>query len=55
VRPEGSEVERLLADASKARSILGWAPTHTLDEGLQQTIAWISERPGLYRVGAYAV
>jgi len=55
VRPDLSEVERLVADASKARSVLGWKPGHTLDEGLKQTIDWISERPGLYRVGAYAV
>ena len=55
VRPDLSEVERLLADARRARQLLAWSPSHTLDDGLQQTIAWISERPGLYRVGAYAV
>ena len=55
VRPDLSEVERLLADSTRARSVLGWAPAHTLDAGLERTIAWISERPGLYRVGAYAV
>ena len=55
IRPELSEVERLCADASRAREVLGWAPKHTLEEGLKQTIGWISERPGLYAVGTYAV
>jgi NAD dependent epimerase/dehydratase len=55
VRPELSEVERLCASADRAHKLLGWSPRHSLDEGLQQTIRWISERPGLYNVGAYAV
>jgi NAD dependent epimerase/dehydratase len=55
VRPELSEVERLCAEAGLARSTLGWAPKFSLDQGLGQTIAWIRERPGLYRAGAYAV
>jgi NAD dependent epimerase/dehydratase len=55
VRPELSEVERLSADASRARRLLGWAPKHSLEDGLVQTIGWIRERPGIYNVGAYAV
>ena len=55
LRPELSEVERLCAAADRAHKLLGWSPKHSLDEGLKQTIAWISERPGIYNVGAYAV
>lgn len=55
VRPELSEVDRLCADASRAGRLLGWQPQHSLEDGLKQTIAWISERPGLYNVDAYAV
>lgn len=55
VRPELSEVDRLCADATRARDLLGWKPRHNLEDGLEQTIAWIRERPGLYNVGAYAV
>jgi NAD dependent epimerase/dehydratase len=55
LRPELSEVERLCASADRAHRLIGWSPKHSLDEGLRQTIGWISERPGLYNVGAYAV
>ena len=40
VRPAASEVERLVADASKARAVLGWEPKVGLEEGLDRTIAW---------------
>lgn len=55
VRPEGSEVERLCADASKARELLGWEPTHTLEEGLTRTIEWIRENNERYRLGVYTI
>lgn len=55
VRPAGSEVERLLADNRKAREILGWEPRHTLEQGLEQTIAWIEKNLERYRPDTYAV
>jgi dTDP-glucose 4,6-dehydratase len=42
-RPEKSEVDRLLADNQKARDLLGWTPTHSLDEGLRTTIEWFRD------------
>ncbi|MEW6716784.1 MAG: GDP-mannose 4,6-dehydratase [Chloroflexota bacterium] len=53
LRPEKSEVERLLSDNRKAREILGWQPQITLDDGLQHTINWISDNLHLYRSGLY--
>ena len=41
VRPDKSEVFRLLADASKARDLIGWTPTHSLEQGLNKTIEWV--------------
>jgi UDP-glucose 4-epimerase len=35
-----TEIPRMYADSSKARSQLGWQPRHTLAEGLEKTIAW---------------
>ena len=55
VRPPGSEVERLCADTEKARSLLGWEPTFTLEEGLTRTIEWIRENKEKYRSGVYVV
>jgi len=55
MRPEKSEVERLLADASKAYSLTGWKPEVTLEDGLRRTIEWIAERRGRYREGEYNV
>ncbi len=50
VRPQASEVERLWADNSKAKALLGWEPLYGgldgLKRGLGETIAWFaSEKP----------
>jgi len=55
VRPEKSEVDRLCADASKARELLGWEPKYTLAEGLSHTIEWIRENNERYRRGVYTI
>ncbi|HPY34024.1 MAG TPA: GDP-mannose 4,6-dehydratase, partial [Anaerolineaceae bacterium] len=48
LRPEKSEVVRLLADNSKARRVLGWAPQVELREGLTRTIAWVRAHMDFY-------
>jgi dTDP-glucose 4,6-dehydratase len=44
VRPKNSEVERLIADNSKAKKLFGWEPryvgTEGLKKGLTETIEW---------------
>jgi dTDP-glucose 4,6-dehydratase len=55
IRPKNSEVERLCADATQARELLGWTPRVTLEEGLHQTIDWIRNNFSSFRVGTYAV
>ncbi len=35
------DVERLVCDNSKAKSLLGWKPEVALNEGLRQTVDWI--------------
>ena len=55
VRPEKSEVERLLADNSKARELLGWEPCVTLDEGLRRVVEWMGEHLALYKTNIYNV
>ncbi len=53
IRPQASEVQQLLADNSKATELLGWRPQVELDEGLQLTIDWISNRLSLYSPDDY--
>lgn len=55
VRPESSEVNRLLADNSKAGRLAGWAPRVTLAEGLRRTVEWVKERLDLYDPGVYRI
>ena len=54
-RPPGSEVERLLADASKARRMLPWEPRTPFDVGLERTIEWVEHSLHVYRPSVYAV
>ena len=53
IRPPRSEVEQLLADNAKASHLLGWQPQVSLQEGLQTTIEWISNRLSLYSPDEY--
>jgi dTDP-glucose 4,6-dehydratase len=55
VRPAQSEVRRLVADAGKARRLLGWEARVPLEEGLQRTIKWIGESLSRYKVDLYNV
>jgi dTDP-glucose 4,6-dehydratase len=52
-RPEKSEVERLLADNTLARNLLGWKPTVSLEEGLNRSIDWIRQHLERYRPSVY--
>ena len=42
IRPEGSEVMRLLADNSRVRELTGWEPVVSLEEGLARTSEWVA-------------
>jgi nucleoside-diphosphate-sugar epimerase len=47
MRPDKSEVTRLLSDNEKARQRLGWAPTIDLEAGLRQLTVAIGSREHL--------
>ena len=55
LRPGNSEVERLVADNSRAKRNLGWAPRISLEEGLKTTVEWTRANLGRFRPGTYAV
>jgi NAD dependent epimerase/dehydratase len=53
LRPDKSEVERLLSDNTLVCDLTGWRPAVSLRDGLQQTVEWFSDesnRSG-YRLG----
>ncbi len=54
-RPKKSEVNRLLADTTKAKSLIGWKPKIQLDEGLEITVDWISKSLDKFRPGKYQI
>jgi dTDP-glucose 4,6-dehydratase len=55
LRPEKSEVERLIAGSSEAAAILGWKPATSLEEGLRLTIDWMHANAHRYQTGVYAI
>ena len=55
LRPGGAEVDRLLADADKARRLLGWQPEVSLQAGLERTVEWLRHHLDAYRPDAYQV
>jgi len=55
IRPEKSEVQRVVCDYSKANKLSGWKPRYTLEEGLEKTIAWFRENLNIYKEGIYNV
>jgi UDP-glucose 4-epimerase len=40
IEPRPGEVQRLVADISKAKELLGWKPKYTIEEGLKKFIDW---------------
>lgn len=49
VRPEGSEVMRLIASPKLAGELLGWSARIDLEEGLRTTIEWIERSRERFR------
>lgn len=45
IRPEGSEVDILLSDPSKARDLIGWTPQVALSDGLDRVAQWMAANP----------
>ncbi len=49
VRPDKSEVDRLLGDNTKISKLTDWSPGHDLESGLIETIAWFKQDSNLSR------
>ena len=55
IRPEGSEVMKLLCNSEKIKQETGWAPQTSLDKGLNETINYVKKNLEHYKPGLYAV
>jgi NAD dependent epimerase/dehydratase len=55
VRPERSEVNELLSDASALRELTGWRPLVPLPEGIALTVEWFRERLGSVKSHLYNI
>jgi len=61
LRPANSEVERLLADNTKAKQLLGWQPVYSgrdgFKRGLTETVEWFSDPRNLagYKADRYNI
>jgi dTDP-glucose 4,6-dehydratase len=55
VRPDASEVVRLISGPFLAREVLGWEARVPLREGLERTIAWIERNTARFRAADYVI
>ena len=55
LRPEKSEVNRLLGDATKLKKLTNWQPAFTFEEGLAETIAFLKANLDQYKPDIYNV
>jgi UDP-glucose 4-epimerase len=49
LRPDPSEVLTLESDPQRARDLLGWRPTVSLEDGVGRTVDWLREHMDAYR------
>lgn len=55
IRPAGSEVNRLIADASQVRSLTAWKPKVEFRTGLAKTADWVGRNLQHFQPQAFAV
>ncbi len=55
LRPEMSEVERLLGANAKIRSLTNWEPKYTLSVGIKETIDWFEKNQQRYKPNIYSI
>lgn len=53
LRPEKSEVNRLLGSNEKIKKMTNWQPRYNLEQGLAETIEWIKNNLDKYKIDIY--
>lgn len=55
LRPENSEVNRLLGSNKKIQKLTDWKPQYTLEAGIDETIKWIKDNMCNYKADIYNI
>ena len=57
IRPDNSEVERLMGSNEKIKALTAWNPEYDFEKGLNETIQWFEkiENSSLYKVKTYNI
>lgn len=55
LRPEKSEVNRLLGANEKIKALTKWKQQYTFEEGIAETIAWMRHNMSAYKADIYNV
>lgn len=55
LRPEKSEVNRLLGNNQKIRQLTDWKPRYNLQQGISETITWMSQNLKDYKTDIYNI
>lgn len=55
LRPEKSEVNRLLGANAKIKELTDWKQQYTFEQGIAETIAWIRQNMSAYKTDIYNV
>lgn len=53
LRPEKSEVNRLLGSNEKIKALTGWEPQYSFAQGISETIEWMREHMSGYKADVY--
>lgn len=53
LRPENSEVNRLLGSNSKIKELTSWRPQYSFSEGISETIKWLKSNLDKYKIDIY--
>lgn len=55
LRPQKSEVNRLLGSNEKIQKLTNWKPNYIFSEGISETIAWIRDNLDKYKTNIYNI
>lgn len=55
LRPEKSEVNRLLGSNAKIKKLTNWQPEYTFEQGIRETIRWIKKNMDSYKADIYNI